>query len=188
MLIKRIENLLLNVTLEKAAETMALPYPQYLNCKILHGGTLLQPWPNEFGMRKYFSEDYVIPSPKLNEHQKKGLRQKLKWFFAKIRWRIRSFLSDHPALKSRWGTPKSRWGTQNLDGGTLTLDGGCVPPLQFKYRLPPNRIWGMPWISRIFFLDYPLHSFVGTTRCATAHAKRHEHKINKRNVVDKAVT
>ena len=46
-------------------------YNQYLNCKILRGGTLLQPWPNAFGMRKYFSEDYVIPSPKLNEHQKK---------------------------------------------------------------------------------------------------------------------
>ena len=56
-----------------------------LKLKILHGGTLLQPWPNAFGMRKYFSEDYVIPSPKLNEHQKKGLRQKLKYFFAKIR-------------------------------------------------------------------------------------------------------
>ena len=26
---------------------------------------------NAFGMRKNFSEDYVIPSPKLNEHQKK---------------------------------------------------------------------------------------------------------------------
>ena len=81
-------------------------YNQYLNCKILHGGTLLQPWPNALGMRKYFSEDYVILSPKLNEHQKKirsspeicgvflpklgedqkkGLRRKLKWFFAKIR-------------------------------------------------------------------------------------------------------
>ena len=46
-------------------------YNQYLNCKILHGGTLLQPWPNALGMRKYFSEDYVILSPKLNEHQKK---------------------------------------------------------------------------------------------------------------------
>ena len=32
-----------------------------------------------------------------------------------------TFLSDHPALKSRWGTI-------NLDWGTLTLDGGRVPP------------------------------------------------------------
>ena len=35
------------------------------------GGTLLQPWPNAFDMRKYFSEDYVILSPKLSEHKKK---------------------------------------------------------------------------------------------------------------------
>ena len=82
---------------------ISLTYYQYLNSKILHGGTLLQPWPNAFGMRKYFSKDYVIPSQKLNEHQKKGLRRKLKWFFAKIRWRIRSFSSDHAVLNSRWG-------------------------------------------------------------------------------------
>ena len=43
---------------------------QYLNCKISHGGTLLHPSPNAFGMRKYFSEDYVIPSSKLNENKK----------------------------------------------------------------------------------------------------------------------
>ena len=48
---------------------------QYLNCKILHGGTLLQPLPNAFGMQKYFSEDYVIPSPKLNDDQKKVLAE-----------------------------------------------------------------------------------------------------------------
>ena len=58
-------------------------YKQYLNCRILHGGTLLQPWPNAFGMRKYFSQGYVIPSPKLNEHQKK----RSSCFSAKIRWR-----------------------------------------------------------------------------------------------------
>ena len=49
---------------------------------------LLKPWPDALGMRKYFSEDYIIPSPKLNEDQKKGLRRrKLKCFFAEIRWR-----------------------------------------------------------------------------------------------------
>ena len=42
---------------------------QYLNCKILHGGTLLQPGPN-------LSEDYVILSTKL----KKGLRGRWKCF------------------------------------------------------------------------------------------------------------
>ena len=67
-----------------------LRFIQYLNCKILHGGTLLQTWPNAFGMRKYFSKDYVIPSPKLNEDPKnrnKGLRRELKCFFPEIRWR-----------------------------------------------------------------------------------------------------
>ena len=32
-----------------------LPRGQYLNCEILHGGTLTQPWPNAFGMRVKFS-------------------------------------------------------------------------------------------------------------------------------------
>ena len=111
---------------------------QYLNCKILHGGTLLHPWPNAFNMRKYLSEDYVIPSPKLNEHQKKrsspeievfffltklgedqkkGLRRKLKCFFAKIGWRIRSFHLIIQRSNLDGETPKSRWGTLNLDGG-----------------------------------------------------------------------
>ena len=39
-------------------------------CKILHRGTLLQPWPNAFGMQKYFSENYIILPPKLNEDLK----------------------------------------------------------------------------------------------------------------------
>ena len=36
---------------------------------------------------KYFSEDYVIPSPKLNEHQKKGSSPEIEvfFFFAKNR-------------------------------------------------------------------------------------------------------
>ena len=91
-------------------------------------------------MRKYFSEDCVIPSPKLNEHrEKKGLRRKLKCFFAKIRWRQKKKKKD---LAENWsgfspklseelglfcliiqrsnldeGTPKFRWGALNLDGG-----------------------------------------------------------------------
>ena len=40
---------------------------------------------NAFSIRKCFSEDCVIPSPKLNEDQKKDLRQKLRWFFPEIR-------------------------------------------------------------------------------------------------------
>ena len=38
-----------------------------------------------FGLQKYFREDYVIPSPKLNEHQKKGSSPEIEVFFAKIR-------------------------------------------------------------------------------------------------------
>ena len=44
---------------------------------------LLQPWPNAFGMRKYFSEDYVIPSPKLNEDQKKVFAENWSVFSSK---------------------------------------------------------------------------------------------------------
>ena len=81
-------------------------FSQYLNCKILHGGTLLQPWPNAFGMPKYVNEDYVIPSPKLNEHQKKRSSPEIEVVFCQLVffvWRTRSFSSDHPALNSRWG-------------------------------------------------------------------------------------
>ena len=46
---------------------------QYLNCKILHGWTLLKPLTKRIWHAKvgYFSKDCVILSPKLNEHQKK---------------------------------------------------------------------------------------------------------------------
>ena len=63
---------------------LLVAYQQYLNCKILHGGTLLQPWPNAFGLQKYFSEDYIILSPKLNDDQKKSLHRKLKCFLPKL--------------------------------------------------------------------------------------------------------
>ena len=63
---------------------MALPNRQYLNCKILHGGTLLQPWPNAFGMRKYsyFSEDYVIPCRNWMKTKKKS-SPKIEEFFCR---------------------------------------------------------------------------------------------------------
>ena len=48
------------------------------------GGTLLQPRPNAFGMRKYFSENYVIPSPKLSKDQKKGLHRNFGLYSAGI--------------------------------------------------------------------------------------------------------
>ena len=125
---------------------------QYLNCKILLGRTLLQLWPNAFGLRKHFSENYVITSPKLHEDQKKGLRQKLTCFFPESRWRPKNKgLHRNLGLYSAgicriylcWlalfrliiqrsnldgGTPKSRWGDAKSRWGTLTLDGGRVPP------------------------------------------------------------
>ena len=129
---------------------------QYLNCKILHGGTLLQPWPN-------FSGNYVIPSPQLKGffpetrwRQKKGLCRKLKYFFPEIkrkpkkkekRKRLHRNLGLYSAGICRiyscclaldrsiirrssldgW-TSKFQWGTLNLDGETLTLNGGRIPP------------------------------------------------------------
>ena len=58
----------------------------------------------------------------------------MKRFFAKIRWRIRSFSSDHPALKSRWGDAKSRWGEAS--------------PLQFKcWAYPKQKFWVRQWIG-----------------------------------------
>ena len=48
-------------------------YNQYLNCKILHGGTLLQPWPNAIGMLKHFSGNYVFPFLKSSEDKKKKI-------------------------------------------------------------------------------------------------------------------
>ena len=105
-------------------------------------------------MQKYFSGNYVFPSPKSSKEQKKGIHRKLKSLCprnqVKTKKREKSspqfgtklgrnlwdlfemagpFSSNQPALKSRWGT-------LNLDGGMLTLDGGTHPPaspLQFKY-------------------------------------------------------
>ena len=117
--------------------------PQYLNYKILHGGTLLHPWPNVSG-------NYVIPSlqlkcffPETSWRPKKGLRRKLKCFFLKSSeeqkkglhrnlglysagiCRIHScwlaldlFIIQRSNLdewtsKPRWGDAKSRWGDVN---------------------------------------------------------------------------
>ena len=98
---------------------------QYLNCKILHGGTLLQPWPNAFGLRNYFSEidvillsklsedqikkkvfagNWTVFSSKLGEDQKKGLRRNLGPYSAET-WDLfvlpNCFSSEHRAPKSR---------------------------------------------------------------------------------------
>ena len=51
-----------------------IKYHQHQYCKILHEGTLLQPWPS-------FSENNVIPSPYLNEDLKKKSSPKIEVFF-----------------------------------------------------------------------------------------------------------
>ena len=76
------------------------------------GTTLLQPWPNAFGMRKYFSKDYVVPSPKLNEHQKKGLRRKLKCVF------LAKLGEDRRIARN------SQWGGGGYGGGPEALGSG----------------------------------------------------------------
>ena len=138
-----------------------MDYTQYLNCKILCGGTLLQPWPN-------FRGNYVIPSPQLKCFSPKpgedqtGLRRKLKCFFPEIKWRSKKkakvftaiwnyirpefvgfiragrllIVSSSSAEISMGGRLNLDGGTLNLDGGTLNLDGGTrlpASPLQFKY-------------------------------------------------------
>ena len=153
---------------------------QHLNCKILHGGTLLQPWPNAFGMRKYFSKDYIIPSPKLNEHQKqKGLCRKLKCFFAKTRWRptkkkvfAGNWSGFSPKLGEELGlfcliiqrsnlderTPKSRWGDANSRLGD-------VSPLQFKYCRYVTHANQNQKTSSAFFGFYFPSQYGTLTRC-----------------------
>ena len=102
-------------------------YTQYLNCKILHGETLLQPWPN-------FSGNYVIPSPQLKcffpqnqvkTKKKRSLHGNLGLYSAGIcriySWRLAldRFIIKHSNLigwtsKSRWGDANSQWGDASL--------------------------------------------------------------------------
>ena len=93
---------------------LSLGYSQHLNCKILRGETLLQPWPNAFGIRKYFSWNYVFSSPILSDVQKERSSPQFGTKFGRNLWNLSvltgSFLSDQPTLKSRWGDAKSRWG------------------------------------------------------------------------------
>ena len=77
-------------------------------------------------MRKYFSGNYVFPSPKSSEYQKKkGHHRDLGLHSAGVSgiyscWRALFWL-----INQRWNLVG---GTPNLDGGTLTLDGGKRPP------------------------------------------------------------
>ena len=97
-------------------------------------------------MRKYFSENHVISSPKLNEHQKKGLRRKFKCFFLpklgedrkkkkrkknlcrKLKWFFANFGEELRLFRLIIQRSNLDGGHLNLDGGTLTLGGGTRPP------------------------------------------------------------
>ena len=91
-------------------------------------------------MRKYFSEDYVIPSPKLNEHQKKKVfAENWSGFSSKFGKELKVlFVWSSSAQISIGGHLNLDGEMLNLDRGTLTLNGGMRPPaspLQFKYCL-----------------------------------------------------
>ena len=96
-------------------------YLQALNGKILLGVTLLQPRPNAFGMQTYFSGNYVFPSPKLSEDQKKRSLPQFGTKISRSFWDLfvlkGPFLSNQPALKSRWGDAKPRWWDANSRWG-----------------------------------------------------------------------
>ena len=91
----------------------------------------MQPWPN-------FSGNFVIPSSKSNEYQKKGFRRKLKFFFPEIEanaiWDyiqpefVRFIRAGWLLIVSSSSAQISLGGRLNLDGETLTLDGGTRPP------------------------------------------------------------
>ena len=119
---------------------VSMDYNQYLNCKILHGGTLLQPWPNAFGKRKYFSEGYVVFAPKLGEDQKKERSSPQIWsvFHSKS---IFPTISNYNRpefvgfIHAGWlffvwsSSAQISMGVHlNPDGGTLTQDGGTRLP------------------------------------------------------------
>ena len=60
-------------------------------------------------MRKYFSEDSVIPAPKLNEHQKKSSSPKIEVFFLlKLGEELGLFRLTIQRSTLDGGTPKSR--------------------------------------------------------------------------------
>ena len=141
----------------KSGQAFRAGFGQYLNSKILHGGTLLQTWLN-------LSEDYVNPSTILNKDQKrKKSSQKTEVFFRRkigedqkkrssptvevffyLNHYSRGFWCDipldfvglFPLIIQR---SKLDGGHLNLDGETLNLDEGTLNldasprPLQFKY-------------------------------------------------------
>ena len=82
-------------------------------------------------MRKYFNGNYVVPYPKSSEVQKKRSSTQFGTKFDRNLLDLFEltgpFLSDQPALKSRWGDAKFRLGDAS--------------PLQFKYCIQPYEIF-----------------------------------------------
>ena len=75
----------------------------------MHGGTLLQPLPNAFGMRKYFSGNYVFPFPKSSEDRKKRSFLKIEEFLTPKSSKDQKKVFN-AIWESRWGEAKSQWG------------------------------------------------------------------------------
>ena len=118
---------------------------RYLNFKVLHRGTLLQPWPN-------FNGNYVIPSPQLKsffpetrwrpkKKEKKVFAENWSVFFSlkssKDRrkrsspqfgtifcWNFRIIRAGWLLIVSSCSAQISMSGRLSLDGETLNLDGG----------------------------------------------------------------
>ena len=109
-------------------------YSQYLNCKILHGGTLLQPWPT---LQKVSGND-VFPSPKLNEDQKKSSSPQIGVSFPRNQVNRKKKSSPQFATifgRKFVGSFSLGWlfflwssGAQLSMGGRSLLMGGRVPP------------------------------------------------------------
>ena len=61
-------------------------------------------------MRQYFSEDYVIPLPKLSEHQKKVFAGNWSGFSPKLGEKLGLFRLIIQRSNLDGETPKSQWG------------------------------------------------------------------------------
>ena len=129
----------------------------------MRGETLLQPRPNAF-----FSANYVFPSSKSSEDQKKSSpkieeflspkssenqkKKSLPQFGTKFSRNLLDlfgltgpFSSDQPALKSRWGdAAESRWGDAKFRWEDANYRWGCAsprPPYNLKTALDSKANW-----------------------------------------------
>ena len=116
----------------------------------------MQTRPNAFGMRRYFSANYVFPSSKSSEDQKKKSSPKIEEFLSpkssenqkkkslpQFETKFSPNLLDLCGLTGLFclinqrsnldgGTLNLNGGTLNFDGKMLTIDGNALP------RIPPT--------------------------------------------------